>query len=322
MGDKKEKKGDKSTTQLLKESRSVLYGDDNTEIPVPVVLNNFLTLFNRMDTRLSSIEKNTGKNTTTLSEMNAKMNSLTARVIDAEKDITAVKSRVTQLKATFQGTGNLFDEVKSKTDTLMTEIGKMHKERKEFLERQDTMKEELDTLQRENGKLNERLIDMQCRSMKYNLIFSGIPESEYEDSEDKLRQFLYYEMGIEQRLEFGNVHRFGKRVRDRPRPIIARFLYFSELDMVKRAGKNLRGTNFGVNEQFPPEIEDKRRKLYPIMKAERKKKSKVVLIRDRLYVNDELVTVPSDDDTTREEPRQITQRKNKTTTSEFNSGQR
>ena len=196
MGDKKEKKGDKSTTQLLKDSRSKLYGDDNTEIPVPVVLNNFLTLFNRMDTRLSSIEKNTGKNTTTLSEMNAKMNSLTARVIDAEKDITAVKSRVTQLEATSQGTGNLFDEVKSKTDTLMTEIGKMHKERKEFLERQDTMKEELDTLQTENGKLNERLIDMQCRSMKYNLIFSGIPESEYEDSEDKLRQFLYYELGI------------------------------------------------------------------------------------------------------------------------------
>jgi hypothetical protein len=58
MGDKKDKKGQKSTTEILKENRSVLYGD---EVEVSSVLNNVLTLLNRMDTRLSTIEKNTGK---------------------------------------------------------------------------------------------------------------------------------------------------------------------------------------------------------------------------------------------------------------------
>ena len=47
MGDKKDKKGQKSTTEILKESRSVLYGD---EVEVSSVLNNVLTLLNRMDT--------------------------------------------------------------------------------------------------------------------------------------------------------------------------------------------------------------------------------------------------------------------------------
>jgi hypothetical protein len=64
MGDKKYKKGQKSTTEILKESRSVLYGD---EVEVSSVLNNVLTLLNRMDTRLSTIEKKTGKDNYPLS---------------------------------------------------------------------------------------------------------------------------------------------------------------------------------------------------------------------------------------------------------------
>ena len=95
MGDKKDKKGQKSTTEILKESRSVLYGD---EVEVSSVLNNVWTLLNRMDTRLSTIE-NTGTNTVTLNQMNDKLNTLTARVITAETDIVHVKSRVADLEA-------------------------------------------------------------------------------------------------------------------------------------------------------------------------------------------------------------------------------
>ncbi|CAC5411232.1 ANPEP [Mytilus coruscus] len=85
-----------------------------------------------------------------------------------------------------------------------------------------------------------------------------------------------------------NVHRFGRRSENGTRPIVAKFLYFSDLEMVKKAGKNLKGSDYGVNEQFPPEIEQRRRRLYPIMKEERRKRAKVVLNRDKLYVNDEL----------------------------------
>ncbi|CAC5372921.1 unnamed protein product [Mytilus coruscus] len=181
-----------------------------------------------------------------------------------------VTSRVTQQEAASQGTGNLSEEIKSKTDTLASEIEHVQMERIDFENKQENMKEKIDTLEKEKR------------------------EHKDEDCGDKLRPFLYHEMGIQQRLEFGNVHRFGKSYRDKPRPIIARFLYFSELAMVKHAGKTLNGTHYGVNQQFPVEIEEKRRKLYPIMKAERRNRSKVVLIRDKLYVNDELVSVAND----------------------------
>ncbi|VDI38254.1 Hypothetical predicted protein [Mytilus galloprovincialis] len=140
-----------------------------------------------MDTRLTSIEKNTGKNTTTLSQMNDKFNSLSARVIDAEKDIVDVKSRVTQLEATSHGTGNLFDEIKTKTDKLASDIEHLQRERTDFENRQENMKEKIDNLEEDKCMLNDKLIDMQCRSMKYNLIFSGIEEHRDEDCEDKLR---------------------------------------------------------------------------------------------------------------------------------------
>ena len=107
--DKKPKRGEKSTAQILNESRNVLYGESSD---MSLLMNNMFTLLNRMDTRLTSIEKNTGKNTTTLNQMNDKLTSLTARIITAEKDIIDVKNRVTELETNSQDTGNLFDEKK------------------------------------------------------------------------------------------------------------------------------------------------------------------------------------------------------------------
>jgi hypothetical protein len=48
-----------------------------------------------------------------------------------------------------------------------------------------------------------------------------------------------------------------------------------------------------VNEQFPPEIEEKRRKLYPALRKARKDKKRVKLVVDRLYIEGELY-VPSE----------------------------
>jgi hypothetical protein len=51
----------------------------------------------------------------------------------------------------------------------------------------------------------------------------------------------------------------------------------------------LKGSNIWVNEQFPPEIEEKRRKLYPALRKARKNKKRVKLVVDRLYIEGEPV---------------------------------
>ena len=69
--------------------------------------------------------------------------------------------------------------------------------------------------------LQNTVLDLQCRSMKNNLIFTNLLEQRTKNVEEKLRAFIYEKLGIEQHIDFGNVHRFRKPSNDRPRPIVA-----------------------------------------------------------------------------------------------------
>jgi hypothetical protein len=75
-----------------------------------------------------------------------------------------------------------------------------------------------------------------------------------EDTDDLLCGCLHHELEINYRIEFGNVHRSKTRNGDN-----------SDLRFVLNNGNKLRGKPFGIREQFPIEIEQRRKILYPIM---------------------------------------------------------
>ncbi|CAG2252399.1 unnamed protein product [Mytilus edulis] len=135
--------------------------------------------------------------------------------------------------------------------------------------------------------MKERVLDLQCRSMKNNLVFTGLYNVRDENTEELLRCFLYNELGIDYKIEFGNVHRFG-RYQGGGRPIVARFLYHCDLQYVLDNAYRLRNTRYGIKQQFPKEIEDRRRKLYPIMKEAKRNRKIATLVRDRLFIDNEL----------------------------------
>ena len=160
--------------------------------------------------------------------------------------------------------------------------------------------------------LNETVIDLKCRSMKNNLIFTGLHEVQNENTELLLRQFLEAEIGIDYKIEFGNVHRFGRGPRAR-RPIVARFLYFADLQYVLDIAYRLKGKPFGIQQQFPPEIEARRKKLYTIQKEAKRNGRRVALVRDRLYIDNEPYVLPEElEDTV---PEQTTHTRNNETRS-------
>ena len=64
-------------------------------------------------------------------------------------------------------------------------------------------------------------------------------------------------------LEFGNVHCFGRNSWGR-RPIVARFLYFADLQHVLDNAYKLRNIPSGIKQQFHREIENRRKQLYSI----------------------------------------------------------
>lgn len=127
--------------------------------------------------------------------------------------------------------------------------------------------------------LKDTVLDLKCRSTKNNLIFTGlVGETNSEDTEKKLRDFLYYEVEIEKNIEFNNVHLFGRFVRGKDRPIVARLLYHADVIHIIKNSYKLQRTPYGIHEQFPKEIEDKRRLLYPIQKRFRKIGTQFVMI--------------------------------------------
>ena len=124
------------------------------------------------------------------------------------------------------------------------------------------------TLQ-EVEKLKSKVLDLQYRSMKNKLVFSGLCHIQYENCENKLRAFIQQELEIDHYIEFGNVHRFGKRNTNDACSIVARFIYYSDLKLVLQNAYKLKCPPFGISELFPAEIVERRKKS--LAKNERSK---------------------------------------------------
>lgn len=122
----------------------------------------------------------------------------------------------------------------------------------------------------------EEVANLQSQTMRNNLIFSNIPvasEGTSEDVEQKVRDLIHGNMKVVRdlvdKIAFERVHRMGSWVPGKCLSIVAKFHEYKEKEYLKKQGKTLQGINFFVNEQFPKEIVDKRRRLVPRMKAAR-----------------------------------------------------
>ncbi|XP_069128591.1 uncharacterized protein [Argopecten irradians] len=107
----------------------------------------------------------------------------------------------------------------------------------------------------------------------------------WENTYDVIRQFLDEQLGIYETPQFANVHRFGRESRRGPRPIIAKFIYQADLEHVLQNARKLRGKPYRINRQFPEEIEQARRSLYPKLRQLRAEGHRAKIVRDILYVD-------------------------------------
>ncbi|CAG2231302.1 unnamed protein product [Mytilus edulis] len=74
----------------------------------------------------------------------------------------------------------------------------------------------------------------------------------------------------------------------KPRPIIATFDNFKQREVVKSSAYKLKSSPFGLSVQYTPDVLAKRKQLLPIQREARAQQAKAVMIRDKLYINNEL----------------------------------
>ena len=299
------------TADLLGETREVLYGDiKEGEVTLEGLFSYVKTMLPSINDRIDGMSKTINEKLQKVEEAVQKIDGLCSavallqtKVNSIETDMTNLNTQCADFDKNLQGLSNIFDDCQTKLQGTEQELAKMKtaltkcsedyaNAKMQMIQTEANLKRFFDqkseSLKKENEELKDHVLDMRCRSMKYNLIFTGIKEHRNENTEQVLRMFLSEELGLEEWFEFGNVHRFGRHNRNRQRPIVAKFLYQWQLDLVLDSARFLRGRQYGINRQFPQEIEQARRSLYPVMKQMRSEGKQVKLVRDMLFVDGEL----------------------------------
>ena len=118
----------------------------------------------------------------------------------------------------------------------------------------------------------------------------NIQEKEQENATKAIHNPLEEKMGMEnakETVKIDRLHCLGKRSNrlSEPRPIIVKFNYHQDREFVRINAKKLKATNFGISKQFPSEIEQTRRALYPELKKAKAAGKKVNMVRDQLFID-------------------------------------
>ena len=113
---------------------------------------------------------------------------------------------------------------------------------------QDKLYGKVVSLESEKQSLKDEIVYLQAQSMRNNLVFSNITETENEtneEAEEKLKVFVTEKMkvakDIADKLVFERVHRMGVKRQGVNRSIVAKFHNFKERELVRKQRKGVKG---------------------------------------------------------------------------------
>lgn len=173
-----------------------------------------------------------------------------------EQRLTAMDNRVALIEIIHKE----FNALRESLEFSQSQISDLANKNKTLEKTVALLSTQLTSVSAENKTMRESILDLQARSMRDNVVFSGIPERASENPEKTIKDFMVTQLKLPldtvSQISLDRVHRLGATKPDskRPRPIVAKFSNFKEKQLVQRQGRQLKGTDFGLNDQFPREI--------------------------------------------------------------------
>ena len=244
---------------------------------------------------LTKMMTNMNKKLNKLDEIENKLNRLDNAVLAVTVEVTAMKGKVQEMEESMTFINNEFESNKDEISTVKDCLVELNEKVDTADGNVTDLKSDLNTLNAGYEEIKNKQVMLEARSMRDNLLFTGISELENENTEDVVKLFIKREMKINDDIAFERVHRIGQKQRGKHRAIVAKFSSFKEKEEVrKRAPRALKNKSFGVNEQFPKEINDKRKLLYPHYKEAKRQNKKAVLNVDRLFIDGTEFKLPDD----------------------------
>ena len=236
-----------------------------------------------------------------LDNIESRLNSVCSSVANIEEALTNLEKDVADLKVKTEGNTTNVSQLKERVDFNEGDIAEA--------------KRDAAAVKLEAEKLKMNLLYFETYNRRENLKFFGIEENTSnvaenigdanmddpphmtEDTKQVMYNFLEQELKISNardRIEFQRIHRLGKPNNKGPRPIIARFLRYTDREEVmSQARKHLKGKDFSVFDDIPKELYDLRKQQREKLKDARKKGHTAFFSKkypDRLYVDGNFIS--------------------------------
>ena len=150
------------------------------------------------------------------------------------------------------------------------------------------------TLREEKETVETKLDELECQSLRGNLLFYCLPENDMENCVSTIKELCTKVLEIPSAKDhlIEKAHRIGRKSHGKPRPILATYHYIAEREDVRLKSydkaDDLKKAGYGVGINLPKTVRDVRRTLYEPMRAARQEGKRVKFVGKRLFINDTL----------------------------------
>ena len=216
-----------------------------------------------------------------MAKMSDSLQSVHLEIADIKKEINVIKELKTSLEFTQANLVEVENNVASLQEISSKQDGRI-----------ESLAAKSDRNHKENQIVYDKLLRLDAYGRKENLKFAGVPENEHESNKQtlaKVRELFVNKFDMTEseanNIRFQRCHRMGPKFRNKTRDIIMRFAYFPDRENIWENRNKLQGSGIFLNEDFPPEIEKRRSKLYPVYKLSKSKQHKTKLVGDKLIID-------------------------------------
>ena len=151
-------------------------------------------------------------------------------------------------------------------------------------------------------RTKKRIIEMEYREMRQNLVFYNVDENISENPKELMTSVLQTNFGVscetsnseqsQHNAEIDVAHRIGTKISGKTRPMVVRFTTRKWKELVLAKSRTTK-TSIKVSEQYPSEMKERRNAQLDSLKAYRDihkdKGTKVTLVKDKLFVGKQVV---------------------------------
>ena len=115
--------------------------------------------------------------------------------------------------------------------------------------------------------LEYKSVDLEARSRRKNLLFSGFREERDENCVMQISDFLRQSLDIQSEVCIDRAHRLSRFKRDQHRHVIVAFRDFGDVQLILSKAYKLKGSKYSINRDYPQEIVNARKSLWKEYKS-------------------------------------------------------